>query len=220
MNINSLRSISIPEFTDHDDSLDHFYIKCCDKIQKETGEDPTALRKFIQIICCFPHSNSFLEHGFSDTKRIIEGRFSLSTDTLKAIKTVLDWLRNKGGVTNVKVSVPMIEAAKLAHSNLQEAERKREREEYLSRAKKRREEEEREKKRKYEEDSMSWDRKRKERKEEVDSLKRQRQIQDVNLEEALNMATDAKSVTERNAALESAKIIRKNLSEIAETLKR
>ena len=51
----------------------------------------------------------------------------------------------------------------------------------------------------------------------MDSLKRQRQIQDVNLEEALNMATDAKSVTERKAALESAKII-KNLSEIAEKL--
>ena len=71
--------------------------------------------KLIKIVIPLPHSNGFLERGFSDLKRLITGRELLSLESTNAQKTVLDFIRLAGGSTKVLVTLEMIEFIKLAH---------------------------------------------------------------------------------------------------------
>ena len=95
---------ALTEYNEVSDQFDIFWLGICRKVEK-----PEALLKLVEIVCSLPHSNAFLERGFSDLKRIITSRELLSVESIKAHKTILDLIRLTGGTEGVGVTQEMIE---------------------------------------------------------------------------------------------------------------
>ena len=104
-----VRTLELKQYVEKTDQLDLFWIVIWEKVEGVTGDKPDALVKFIKIVCALPHSNAFLERGFSDLKRVITGRELLSLESTNAQKTIMDFIRLAGGTTKVLVTLEMIE---------------------------------------------------------------------------------------------------------------
>lgn len=194
----------LPEYVEKTDHLDIFWIKICDKIEQILIQKPEALLKFVKIMCSLPHSNAFLERGFSDLKRIITGRESLSLDSIKAHKTLLDFIRLAGGTENIVVTPEMIEAVKQASLRKEQERRRLEREKEVQRLKSKREEEEMKKKRKLEEEKSSWEEKKKVKAENIQVLKERLDLQSQALRDAMRSAEVATKDSTRRGGLKAA----------------
>ena len=196
------RSLSdLRPYCEETEHLDVFWIEICDKVEKLISDKPEALLKFIKIVVPLPHSNGFLERGFSDLKRIITGRELLSLESTSAQKTLLDFIRLAGGSTKVTVTLDMIESVKLAHMRKEQEKRLKEREEEKRRFQRKQEEQQRERKRKFDEEKMSWDEKYKVKAEAIEVLKEKHEIQTRALTDSLKTASEAKKESSRKAGV-------------------
>ena len=197
----------IPEFSDETHSMDHFIIGVVVKMVKEhLSIEALALRKMIIIFCTIPHSNAFLERGFSDTKRIVEGRETLSEDSLASQKTCLDVIRNSGGVVKIIIESGLIVAVQGAHQNKNLEIIRKNRAHEAAKAKEKREEVARVEKRKFEEENSSWEELKKVKKTKINKLKLTLEGQNAALEKALDDIEKVKNNVKRIAALNTARL--------------
>ena len=123
--------------------MDIFWLEICRKVEKVIKETPEALLKLVKIVCSLPHSTAFLGRGFSDLKRIITSRELLSVESIKAHKTILDFIRLAGGTEGVVVIREMIECVKQASLVKEQERRRQKREEDSARLKIKKEEQDR-----------------------------------------------------------------------------
>lgn len=158
----------------------------------------------LKIVIPLPHSNGFLERGFSDLKRLITGRELLSLESTNAQKTVLDFIRLAGGSTKVLVTLEMIEFIKLAHMRKEQEKRQKDREEEKNRYQKKLDEQQRERKRKFDEEKKSWDEKYQVKAEAIEVLKEKLNIQTKALRDSLNTAAEASKESSRKAGVHAA----------------
>ena len=208
----------IPEFSDETHSMDHFIIGVVVKMVKEhLSIEALALRKMIIIFCTIPHSNAFLERGFSDTKRIVEGRETLSEDSLASQKMCLDVIRNSGGVGKIIIEPGLIVAVQGAHQNRNLEIIRKNRAHEAAKAKEKREVARIEKK-KFEEENSSWVELKKVKKIKINELKLTLEGQNAALEKALNDIEKVKNNVKRIAALNTARLAQANMAEIRKAL--
>lgn len=200
--LQAVRSLSdLRPYCEETDHLDVFWIEICDKVEKLIGDKPEALLKFIKIVVPLPHSNGFLERGFSDLKRLITGRELLSLESTSAQKTILDFIRLAGGSTKVTVTLDMIESIKLASVRKEQEKRQKDREEEKRRFQRKVEQQQRERKRKFDEEKQSWDEKHKLKAEAIEVLKEKYEIQNRALTDSLKTAAEAKKESSRKAGV-------------------
>ena len=96
--LQAVKSLNLKEYSESS-HLDRVWMEICDKLEGILEGKADALIKFVKIICSLPHSNSFLERGFSDHKQIVEGRESLFLASTNGIRQSLDFIRLAGGST-------------------------------------------------------------------------------------------------------------------------
>jgi hypothetical protein len=208
-----VRTLELKQYVEKTDQLDLFWIVIWEKVEGVTGDKPDALVKFIKIVCALPHSNAFLERGFSDLKRVITGRGLLSLESTNAQKTIMDFIRLAGGTTKVLVTLEMIESAKQACLRKELEKRKKEKDEEKQRILKKQEVEQRVKKRKHDEKKKSWEEKYQLKSEAIEVLQEKLAIQSQSkaLADSLNAAADAKKDTLRKAGINAALEAQKNV---------
>jgi hypothetical protein len=202
---------NVKQYDEKIDQLDLFWMDICEKVEEIIGERPEALLKFIKIVCSLPHSNAFLERGFSDLKRLITGRELLSLESTNAQKKILDFIRLVGGTTKVEVTLQMIEDVKQASLKKEQERKRREREEEQKRAQRKQEERCREKKRKFDEEKKSWEEKHQIKSEAIQVLKEKVDIQSKALTDSLKTAAETQRETTRKAAINAAMEAQKNV---------
>ena len=112
--LQAVGTLELKQYDEQKDQLDLFWAEIWVKVEKLLKNKPEALIKFIKIVSALPHSNAFLERGFSDLKRIVTGRECLSLVSTNSQKTILDNIRLAGGTRNVMVTLDMIECVKQA----------------------------------------------------------------------------------------------------------
>ena len=214
--LQAVKTLGLPVYEEKSDQLDLFWLDICSRVETVIGEKPEDLMKFVKICCALPHSNSFLERGFSDLKRIITGRESLSLESTNAHKTLLDFIRLVGGAQNVMVTAEMMAAVKEAHMRMEQEKRKKLREEEVERAQSKREEQERERKRKFDEEKKSWEEKHRLKADAIQVLKERFDIQSTALRDSLKIAGEAKKESSRKAGIQAAMEAQKNMESTRE----
>ena len=115
VHLHVVKTLELKQYVEKTDQLDLCWIGICEKVEGVIGEPPHALIKFVKIVTALPHSNAFLERGFSDLKRVITGRELLSLESTNAQKSIMDFIRLVGGTKNVSVTLDMIEDVKQAN---------------------------------------------------------------------------------------------------------
>ena len=154
--LQAVTTLELKQYEEKHDQLDLFWTEIWTKVEGVVKDKPVALIKFIKIVCSLPHSNAFLERGFSDLKRVVTGRECLSIDSTNAQKTILDNIRLAGGSTKVLVTLEMIESVKSAGLRKEQEMRRKKMDEERQNIQKRHEDEMKDKKRKHDEDKKSW----------------------------------------------------------------
>ena len=210
--LQAVKSLNLKEFDDDVDQIDIVWVGICAEVEKVIRDKPEALWKFIKFVLALPHSNAFLERGFSDLKRIITGRERLALESTNAQKSALDFIRLAGGSTKVPVTFEMMECVKEAHLKKEQESRRKIREEERKNFQKKMDEEQREKKRKFDEEKNSWQEKYKLKAEAAQVLREELDIQSRALTDALELASESKKETTRKAAVNAAKEAQKNIS--------
>ena len=208
--VKTLRNVR--QYDEKTDQLDLFWMDICEKVEKVIGQRPESLLKFIKIVCSLPHSNGFLERGFSDLKRLITGRETLSLESTNAQKKILDFIRLSGGTTKVEVTLKMIEDVKQASLKKEQDMKKKEREEEKKRTQRKQEEQFREKKRKFDDEKKAWEEKHQIKVEGIQVLKEKVDMQSKALTDALKTADETKKETTRKAAISAAMEAQKNVN--------
>lgn len=212
--LNTVKTLlNMKPFDEKIDHLDHVWVKIVGQVFKVLGEYPEALEKFVMIVCALPHSQAFLERGFSTLKRLITGRESLAKESTDAQKTILDHIKLAGGSKQVQITPKMIGMMKQAHARREEAQRKKILEETKERGRNRQQEQDRERKRMVEEENQSWESEVKVKKEAIKVLKALLTDQNDALAEALKKATETANDVTRKAALRSAKVAQNNMKQ-------
>ena len=119
----------IPEFDDNHDRLDHYWREIFKVVEDKLGEKPNELKKLIKLCCSMSHGQAGVERGFSETKRIVADRSSLSDIGVKGLKTVREAVRNCGGAENVPLNFTLLNNVKKARAvkDREEREAKRKR---------------------------------------------------------------------------------------------
>ena len=176
------------------DRVDHWWVKVFGLMSELNGERPSELMLLVKLSCTLAHSNAFLERGMGLTKRVVDGRSSLSDTSVKAVKVVKQMILQVGGVTKVPITTEMLQYVRLANQRYT-----REREEVKEAAKKKakvaEEEAEAAHKRKLEEESKKvWQEKKetldKEIKSSLDFISSQK-IRKTWMDKALKMTNPA-----------------------------
>ena len=206
------------EYDEKHDQLDLFLSEIWKKVEGVIKDEPVALIKFIKIVCSLPHSNAFLERGFSDLKRVITCRELLSIESTNSQKTILDNIRLAGGSLKVLVTLDMIESVKSAGLRKEQEMRKKEREDERQRTQKRNEEEMREKKRKHEDEKASWQAKHDVKAEVIEVLQQKLTIQTKSLTDALKVAAETRKESVRKAGVGAAQEAQRNYQLTSELL--
>ena len=94
------------------------------KIEEENQEPACVLEKLVKLVCILPHGQAFVERGFSATKYIVDGRNSLSNESVIGQKLVLSSIRRFGGAHKVPITTSMMNYVKQAHHLKKEADKK------------------------------------------------------------------------------------------------
>ena len=202
--LQAVKALDLKQFDDKVDQIDLVWIEICEKVGKVIRACPEALLKFIKIVVALPHSNAFLERGFSDLKRMITGRECLSLESTNSQKSALDVIRLAGGSTMLTVTHDMIECVKEAHMRKEQESRRKNREEEKKNYQKKVQEEQNEKKRKFDEEKKTWDEKYKVKAETVQILKEKLDMQTKAVDDALKLAAETNKETTRIAAVNTA----------------
>ena len=216
--LQAVTSLGLKEYDEKHDQLDLFWSEIWKKVEGVIKDEPVALIKFIKIVCSLPHSNAFLERGFSDLKRVITGRELLSIESTNSQKTILDNIRLAGGSLKVLVTLDMIESVKSAGLRKEQEMRKKEREDERQRTQKRNEEEMREKKRKHEDEKASWQAKHDVKAEVIEVLQQKLTIQTKSLTDALKVAAETRKESVRKAGVGAAQEAQRNYQLTSELL--
>ena len=177
------------------DRVDHWWVKVFGLMSELNGERPSELMLLVKLSCTLAHNNAFLERGMGLTKRVVDGRSSLSDTSVKAVKVVKQMILQVGGVTKVPITTEMLMYVRLANQRYT-----REREEVKEAAKKKakvdEEEAEAANKRKLEEESKkAWQEKKetldKDIKSSLDFISSQEKIRKTWMDKALKMTNPA-----------------------------
>ena len=96
------------------DRVDHWWVKVFGLMDKLNGEKPRELELLVKLCCTLAHSNAFLERGMGLTKRVVDGRSSLSDTSVKANKVVKQMILQYGGVLKVPITSEMLQYVRLA----------------------------------------------------------------------------------------------------------
>ena len=193
--LQAVTTLDLKQYDEKHDQLDLFWTEIWTKVEGVVKDKPVALIKFIKIVCSLPHSNSFLERGFSDLKRVITGRELLSIDSTNAHKTI---------------TLEMIESVKSAGLRMEQELRKKKMDNERQKTQKRHEDEMRDKKRKHDEDKKSWQAKYDVKAEVIEVLQQKLAIQTKSLTDSLKIASETKNESVRKAGVGAAQEAQKN----------
>lgn len=105
----ALPAEKVPKFSEHE-RIDHFWVKVLVAMEETTGEKQQELERLVKLCCSVAHGNAFLERGMSITKRVVDGRSSMSEVGVKASKVVKEVIRRHGGVTSVPITRELLSA--------------------------------------------------------------------------------------------------------------
>ena len=194
--LQAVTTLELKQYDEKHDQLDLFWTEIWTKVEGVVKDKPVALIKFIKIVCSLPHSNSFLERGFSDLKRVITGRELLSIDSTNAHKTI---------------TLEMIESVKSAGLRKEQELRKKKMDNERQKTQKRHEDEMRDKKRKHDEDKKSWQAKYDVKAEVIEVLQQKLAIQTKSLTDSLKIAAETQNESVRKAGIGAAQEAQKNL---------
>ena len=71
------------------DRVDHYWKEVFQLLQDAAGGvKQLELELLVKLCCTLSHGNAMLERGMGHTKRIVDGRESVGSTTLKALKVV------------------------------------------------------------------------------------------------------------------------------------
>ena len=163
---------TVPCFNEREDRLDTHWVAVWELMKKEDSRQVKVLPKLVKMCLTLPHSQAWVERGFSLSKRIAENRESLSIETMKSLKTVTGEIKRQGGAENVLITSPMMNSVKMAGMQARK-KRSEEKEAGEKRAATEAEEAQIAKKRKIEEETKkNWTDKKKELESELESLQK------------------------------------------------
>lgn len=132
--------------------MDHWWVEVLKLMEKVNQVKPSDLEKLVKLSCTLTHGNAHLERGMGMTKRVVDGRSSLSHTSVKAQKTVKQVITRYGGVTKVPITSELLNYVRGASRDYR-AQIEKEKEELRKKAKTAAEEAESTAKRKQEEES-------------------------------------------------------------------
>ena len=204
----------IPVFNSEQDRFDEFWMKLIGDRKHETESNFKELEKLIIIICVYPNSNSFLERGFNDSKRISDVRQNLSEESMKAQKLALDAIRFAGGTENVVVTERMIAAHRAASQNYDFRVEKERREKQKAIAEKESADAAKERKRKHDEEKRDWEGKVKVIKDELKVLKETLKSYENSQKKAFDDCKKLQSLTGKSAAIKVAEAMTENIKKV------
>ena len=102
----------------HKERMDNLYARV---FRSLNADDFPELLKFVKIALSLPVSNGAVERGFSETKRLVSSRESISLATLTGRKVGNEVVKRYGGATNVPISTPLV----ISHVNARRVYRER-----------------------------------------------------------------------------------------------
>ena len=111
----SLPVSKVPSYTNKD-RVDHWWVKIFNVMAEVNEERPKELELLVKYCCTLAHGNAFLERGMGLTKRVVQGRSSLSDRSVKAQKVVKQMIIQYGGVIKVPITSEMLNYVRKARS--------------------------------------------------------------------------------------------------------
>ena len=104
--------------------LDHWWVLIFNLMAKINKERPKELELLVKLCCSLAHGNAFLERGMGLTKRVVDGRSTLSDTSVKATKVVKQMILRYGGVLKVPITYDLLNYVRGASRRYEEETRK------------------------------------------------------------------------------------------------
>jgi hypothetical protein len=104
--------------------VDHWWVLVFDLMAEINKERPKELELLVKLCCTLAHGNAFLERGMGLTKRVVDGRSTLSDTSVKAQKVVKQMILRYGGVVKVPITYKLMNYVRGASKRYDEEKRK------------------------------------------------------------------------------------------------
>ena len=121
----SLDRQKLPKYNRFTDRVDTYWVEVLGMIESEVGRRPEELEKLVQLCLLQAHGNAFLERGFSATKRIVDGKNSISDESVKAQKIIKENINEVGSAHKVPITLSMLSSYKASYRMMKEEQKKK-----------------------------------------------------------------------------------------------